>query len=295
MRSELKKFMEENSVSSHAVARATGISYTTISLWLNGKYKGKVDKINDAVNNFLLREYERKDICRTEFIQTKVVDNVFDVAKMCHINSEIGVCIGRAGLGKTVTVREYAKLNTDVILIEADLGYTPKILFGELHKRLGFEGIGNIYSMMLDIVKKLKNSNRLIIVDEAEHLPYKALELLRRIYDKAGVGIMLVGMPRLLGNLRGKTGQYEQLYSRIGVLKELKPLDLTDIRKIILRTLPDALDLSDKFLEESLGNTRVLSKLIVKADKAAKLSDSPIDEEIIQEVSKHLLRWYDEN
>lgn len=293
MRSELKRFMEENSVSSHAVARATGISYTTISLWLNGKYKGKVDKINDAVNNFLLREYERKDICRTEFIQTKVVDNVFDVAKMCHINSEIGVCIGRAGLGKTVTVREYAKLNTDVILIEADLGYTPKILFGELHKRLGFEGSGNIYSMMLDIVKKLKNSNRLIIVDEAEHLPYKALELLRRIYDKAGVGIMLVGMPRLLDNLRGKTGQFEQLYSRIGVLKEIKPLDLVDIEKIILKTLPDALGLSDKFLEESAGNTRVLSKLIVKADKAAKLSDAPIDEEIIQEVSKHLLRWYE--
>lgn len=293
MRDELKRFMEENGVSLHAVARATGISYTTISLYINDKYKGKIDKINDAVNNFLMREYERREICRTEFIHTQVVDNIFDVAKTCHVNNEIGVCIGRAGLGKTVTVREYAKANTDVILIEADLGFTPKILFSEIHKRLGFEGVGNIYSLMSDIVKKLKNSNRLIIVDEAEHLPYKALELLRRIYDKAGVGIMLVGMPRLLGNLRGKTGYYEQLYSRIGVLKELKPLDITDVRKIILKTLPDAYHLSEKFLEESYGNTRVLNKLILKADKAAKLSDSAIDEEIIEEVSKHLLRWYD--
>ena len=57
--------------------------------------------------------------------------------------------------------------------------------------------------MMLDIIDKLKSSGRLIIVDEAEHLPYTSLELLRRIYDKAEVGILLVGMPRLMKNLKG--------------------------------------------------------------------------------------------
>lgn len=54
MRTALKQFMEERSVSLHAVSRATGISYTAISLWINGKYKGKVEKIHDAVNNFLI-------------------------------------------------------------------------------------------------------------------------------------------------------------------------------------------------------------------------------------------------
>lgn len=289
MRDELRKFMDEKSVSLHAVSRATGISYTAISLWLNGKYKGKVDKINDAVNNFLFRENERKSICKTQFVETTVVRHIFDIAKICHVNNEIGVCYGRAGLGKTIAVREYAKLNTDVILIEADLGYTPKILFTEIHKRLGFEGIGNIYSMMLDINQKLKNSNRLIIIDEAEHLPYKALELLRRIYDKAGVGILLVGMPKLLANLRGQKGQYEQLYSRVGVSKEIELLGVEDIEKIIDRSLPEAISMTEKFLEKSGGNTRVLSKLILRADKAAKLNDSLVDEEIIDEVAKLLI------
>jgi len=289
MREELKQFMEERGVSLHAVARSTGISYTAISLWMNKKYSGKVDKINDAVSNFLLRENERKNICRTEFVKTAVAKNVFEIAQICHINNEIGVCYGRAGLGKTFAVREYAKLNSDVILIEADLGYTAKILFSELHKRLGLEGVGNVYSIMLDIVQKLRNSNRLIIIDEAEHLPYKALELLRRVYDKAGVGILLVGMPRLVANLRGQKGQYEQLYSRVGVSKEVKVLDSTDINKIIDKTLPDAVGLTEKFLEKSGGNTRVLAKLLSRADKIARLNESPIDEEIIEEVAKMLI------
>lgn len=289
MREELKQFMEERGASLHAVARSTGISYTAISLWMNNKYSGKVDKINDAVSNFLLRENERKNICRTEFVETAVAKNVFEIAQICHINNEIGVCYGRAGLGKTFAVREYAKLNSDVILVEADLGYTAKILFSELHKRLGFEGVGNVYSMMLDIVQKLRNSNRLIIIDEAEHLPYKALELLRRVYDKAGVGILLVGMPRLVANLRGQKGQYEQLYSRVGVSKEVKVLDSTDINKIIDKILPDAVGFTEKFLEKSGGNTRVLAKLLSRADKIARLNESPIDEEIIEEVAKMLI------
>ena len=289
MKEDLKRFMEERGVSLHSVARATGISYTAISLWLNDKYKGKIDKINDAVNNFLLREYERKNLYKSEFVETNVAKNIFDIAKICHVNSEIGVCYGKAGLGKTVAVTEYAKQNTDVILIEADLGFTAKILFTEIHKRLGLEGAGNVYTLMLEIIQKLKNSNRLIIIDEAEHLPYKALELLRRIYDKAGVGILLVGMPKLVANLRGQKGQYEQLYSRVGVSKEVNPLDSTDIQKIIDKTLPNVFGMTEKFLEISGGNTRVLTKLMARADKAAKLSESSIDEEIIEEVAKMLI------
>jgi DNA transposition AAA+ family ATPase len=75
--------------------------------------------------------------------------------------------------------------------------------------------------MFLDIIDKLKSSGRLNIIDEAEPLPYKSLELLRRIYDKAQVGILLVGMPRLIMNLKGEKRQYAQLYSRVGIATRL--------------------------------------------------------------------------
>lgn len=288
MREKLKNLIDENKYSISSVSRSLGISQATLSLWLNGKYTGKVDKINDAVNNFLLKEQERSKRVVIRFVETSIVKNVFEVAKVCHINCEIGVCYGQAGLGKTVAVKEYAKQNSDVILIEADPGYTPRILLMELHKRLGFTGYGNVYSMMLDIISKLENSGRLIIVDEAENLPYKALEVLRRIYDKAGVGILLVGMPRLIANLRGKKWQYAQLYSRVGIAKMLEPIKLSDAKEIIETILPEC-HLFKTFHEKANGNTRVLNKLILRAINSASLNEGRLSKEIIEHTAKVLM------
>lgn len=184
-------------------------------------------------------------------------------------------------MGKTYAVKMYNLEHSDVILIEADLGYTPKVLFSEIHKTLEFDGLGSIHSMLLDIIDKLKYSGRLIIVDEAEYLPYKALELLRRIYDKAKVGILLVGMPKLLRNLRGAKGQYTQLYSRIAILKELEPINSVDVLAILNAVTPQADTIYPKISSYIGGNTRVLTKLLVRAIRIAKLNETEIDEDVV--------------
>lgn len=60
-------------------------------------------------------------------------------------------------------------------------------------------------------MRELRDSGRLLMVDEAELLLYRALEVLRRLHDKAGIGIVLAGMPRLLINLKGRRGEFAQL------------------------------------------------------------------------------------
>ena len=212
-----KKMLELKQCTISGVARSLDLSPTTLHLWLNDKYKGNVGKINKAVEQYMERELLREENVNIPFVETSVAQDIFEIANTCHVESEIGVCCGCAGVGKTYAVKMYALEHSDVILIETDFGYTPKVLFSEIHKTLGFEGTGALHNMVIDIVDKLKNSGRLIIVDEAENLPYRALELLRRIYDKARVGILLVGMPKLLKNLQGDKGQYTQLYSRVGV------------------------------------------------------------------------------
>ena len=174
---ELKELLKKKKYAVSYAARAINVSNATLHLWMNNNYKGNVKKIDDAVANFIEIEKLREGRIRVDFVRTSIVDDVFDVAKTCHVENEIGVCCGDAGIGKTYAVKRYAIDNTDVILIEADLGYTPKVLFSEIHKKLGFDGCGTIHGMFLDIIDKLKSSGRLIIIDEAEHLPYKSLEL----------------------------------------------------------------------------------------------------------------------
>jgi len=278
---ELKKLIKEKEYTLSYVSRAINMSNATLHLWLSGTYTGNVKKVDEAVKNFLEIEKLREKKISIEFVNTSIVEDVYDVARVCHVDGEIGVCCGEPGVGKTYAVKKYAIENTDVILIEADLGYTTKVLFSEIHKKLGFDGLGTIHNMLQDIITKLKSSGRLIIIDEAEHLPYKALDLLRRIYDKANVGILLVGMPRLIMNLRGEKRQYAQLFSRVGISTKLTGLTQADTKEIIRSVLPENKDVYKLLYENCAGNTRVLVKLLVRAIKLAQINNTKIDKEII--------------
>ena len=279
---ELKALIKNKKYTMSYVAKAINISNAALHLWLNNNYKGNVQKINYAVANFIEIEKLRENKITIDFVKTSVVSNIFDIAKICHVENEIGVCYGSAGLGKTYAVKKYAIDNPDIILVEADLGYTPKVLFSEIHKKLGFDGFGTIHGMFLNIIDKLKSSGRLIIVDEAEHLPYKSLELLRRVYDKANVGILLVGMPRLIMNLKGEQRQYAQLYSRVGIAKQLTSLTEEDKKSIISSVIPNYSSVYSLLSKYSCGNTRVLTKILVRALRIAQINNTDVDEDTLQ-------------
>lgn len=286
---QLKTLMNRKKLSFSTVSKALGIARSGLNMWMNGNYPGNTAKIENAVRAFLDREKIREAKYSIDFIMTSVAKVVFEVAETCHVEGEIGVCYGNAGLGKTSAVKEYARQNTDVILVEADLGYTAKVLFSEIHKKLGLDGLGNSHKMISEIIDRLKDSGRLIIIDEAEHLPYKSLELLRRVHDKAEVGILLCGMPRLIENIRGKKNQYAQLYSRVGIAKRLNMLNLNDAKLIIGNVLPENEHLAEDFFKFCLGNTRILSKLIMRSINMAEINSEPLNREIIVETSNILL------
>ena len=126
-----------------------------------------------------------------------------------------------------------AKNYIDAILIESDSGYTAKSLLLEIHKRLSLSAKGSVYDLMGEVVNKLNQSGRLLIIDEAENLPYRALEITRRIHDKTGIGILLVGRNILFKNLLGFNDEYEQLFSRVKYHKALDKLLLQDVDKIL--------------------------------------------------------------
>lgn len=289
IKAELKHLMNEKKYSFSAVAKATGISATSINLWLNDNYNGNNDKVADTINNFIQREKERNFKSFIPYVETSIVKYIHEVAKLCHTNGEIGVCYGESGLGKTVAVKEYAKQYSDAILIETDPGYNPKSLLCEMHKRLGLSAKGTAYSLMDEVIRKLRNSGRLLIIDEAENLPYKGLEVLRRIYDKTGVGMLLVGMPTLVENLRGSQNQYKQLYSRVGFSKSLDRLLPIDISNI-LYSIKENQRLSSSFLSYSKGNTRTLAKLILRAPSVAKYNNKEcLDTEVIKQTSQLIM------
>lgn len=289
IRDELKTLMETKGYTISYVATAIGVAKSTISMWINGTYKGDNTKITDKVNNFLQRENERKNNEEIPIVDISIIRYIFEIGRLCHTKGKIGVCAGRAGLGKTIAVKEYTKNFLDAILIESDSGYTAKSLLLEIHKRLGLSGIGCAYDLMNEVVNKLNNSGRLLIIDEAENLPYRALEITRRIHDKTGIGVLLVGRNILFENLRGFNNQYDQLYSRVKYHKLLDRLLIQDVTKILNAAGQDS-DLAETYLFYSDGNTRKLEHLITHSISIAKINGfEKVDSTVIKHTSKMLM------
>lgn len=289
IRAELRELMEIKNFSMTYVSTATGLAKSTISMWLNGNYAGKNDKVTDAINNFIQRERERSVNNDLPFVNISIVKYVSEIARLCHTQGKIGVCVGRAGLGKTVAVKRYTKEFLDSILIESDSGYTAKSLLKEIHRRLGLSGKGSVYDLMGEVVRKLNQSGRLLIIDEAENLPYRALEITRRIHDKTGVGVLLIGRGILLENLKGYNNQYDQLYSRVKYTKIIDGLLVQDVVNI-LETIEQDPKLAETYLKYSDGNTRRLEHLISHSIGIAKINGkAEVDGAVIQHTSKLLM------
>lgn len=292
VRDELKDLMETRGISLTAVGRAIGHSNATMSLWYSGKYDGNKKNVERAIKAFLIRFKERlknkAELPQTlDFVETSVSRKIFEIARVCHIENELGICYGAAGVGKTVSIKEYADENMDVVLIEVDPSYSTKALFVDVHRKLKMGGDGSLRQIVEDIVSKLKGSGRLLVIDEAEYLQYRALEQLRRVYDKSGCGVLLVGMPRLYHVISQEKGLHPQISSRIGIVAALEGLRSEDTEKIVSSLLPSANGLWKMYHEVSVGNTRSLFKLIARSRRI--VGDGEVTAEAVRKAQRMLV------
>ena len=289
IKAELKQLMLERNYSLTDVATRSGVGRSTINMFMNDKYDVESSTIIDKIYNFIQIEKERGYNKILKISEISILKYIFEIAGLCHKEGAIGVCIGEAGLGKTIAVKEYLKQNPNAILIESDSGYTVKSLLLDIHKRLGLSGKGTCYELKEKVIDKLNQSGRLLIIDEAENLPTRVLEIARRIHDKTGIGLLLVGKSELYENLIGYKKQYDQLYSRVEYYKSLKKIQIKDVEKIVEAAGQDP-KLATAYLQYSDGNTRKLSHLIHSSTRVAfNNSKTEVDSAVILQTSKLLM------
>ncbi|QQS35742.1 MAG: AAA family ATPase [Ignavibacteriales bacterium] len=290
---EFNSLIENGKVKSiNTGAQAIGISPARLNQFLNKNYKGNIQETAKIVNDWLALHREREETAIDDIPFVAGVTNsdlVIDLCRLCHVQKTIGLVIGRSGLCKTKALQKYASDHKDVIYIEVDAAYSTKELMVEIHERVGFNAKGHLNSLKKDIIKKLKNTGRTIIVDQFEYLPDKAIELLRTIHDKAGVGLVLAGLPRGLKLIRGIDGVHEQIYTRIGAAVELQPLKDSDIEKLTKVFIPGSNGEFKDFIEPSRRNARVLNILTREAQRIAKNKGIKINPDVIAKANRQLV------
>ena len=156
-------------------------------------------------------------------------------------------------------------------------------------------GVSNLHgdkdTLFLRIVDRLDQSGHMIVVDEAENLDAGATDYLRRLNDAefAGIGILLVGLPRLLQNLRSSQGDYKYIYSRVGWCVPVSNLTDADCKAFVEQALPNDIELWRVFADSSRRNARVRRNLIERSIEIANFNQVAIDASLVRQVRAKLL------
>lgn len=288
---QLKEFMQAQGLGQKQVANAFGVSVTTVSQYLSGKYQGNCEELDRKVDEMLERQKAKVVEAKynAEFVPTLAAKQGMEVMRFAHVEGEINVIFGAAGLGKTQMLKEYARKNSSAILIEVDPSCTPKVLLRKIAEAVGATARGVNNELLDSIVSKLKGSERLLMVDEAELLSTRSLEFIRRIHDLTGVGVVLAGMPRLLVNLKGKNNELAQLYSRVGFACDLGNALPDDDLALLAESALGTDEFNAPLIKACKGNARRLSKLMRGVVRSSEINNVPISAELVERYAGMLI------
>jgi DNA transposition AAA+ family ATPase len=163
-------------------------------------------------------------------IETQAVQQALALAQtlLSADSNRVGKIDGKPGTGKS-TIAHYLVAQLGAVRVCAYQGMSTKSLMIDLCVALGLDVSGGTAATQIARLRP-KVNNRLVIVDEANHLKWPQLEGLRFLADEAGMALLLMGTDLMNRQFRTpQTGVYlAQLASRIGA----KTLHLTRMRRI---------------------------------------------------------------
>lgn len=225
-RQAIADFMGQSRKSQRQLSKETGLSTSVISQFLNGTYTGDNEEVAKTIGQYLAVGKERlNSVSDVQFIEKLYnTQEVLFACNYAHRNNDITLVSGDAGAGKTTALKYYAENNTGVIFITANACITTATaILSLICRQIGRQVPTRRAALMNTLVEQLTGTNRLIIIDEADHLLLDALQAVRNLNDIAHCGIVLSGNDKIyrqmLSPRRGY--EFEQIRTRIIVRKKV--------------------------------------------------------------------------
>jgi len=225
LKDELSDLIVSQTFSQAQIAREVGISGATVSGFLNGTYAGDSKAIEKKLNQWLtIRKRHSSRLngldSPPEWVDTPTSGKIFPALEYAHMAGDITVIYGGSGVGKTESLKHYAGEHPSVwiaTMTPAHAGVSPALeeIAFSLDMR---DPPGRSARLMREIIRRLKDTKGLLIIDEAQHLFPAALEAIRAIHDAVCMGLVLCGNESVYSRLSGgkRSAVFAQLYSRIG-------------------------------------------------------------------------------
>lgn len=295
---QISRWLTERKLSRSWIARKARLSSSLVSQVLAGKYAAAPGEHLRVMASIIQVETDRIGDGTPGYHQGSVHKLITVVCDRTRKHGNFGVVCGRVGVGKTRTLREYAERHPQTLMIEANPAMTASSLLLEILGLLGGEKPTGMDARFVAVMRALTQTNYLLIVDEAEHLNARAMHYLRRIRDKAGVGVVLSGTEKLHELLKPTVGQFDQIRSRVSMWpKTITAITRDDadeiVREVLRSDLEDGAEVPDDVLDAlwayCAGSARVLTESLLPAIKDYGLGKAPLTAALVDAVAAQVL------
>jgi DNA transposition AAA+ family ATPase len=250
-----EQYIKETGLTTTELARSIGGSRTLWDAYLKCTYFGVPDPNNDgkvrtAENSKLepmLRAYRARvegpnSETRSEFVKTVAWHQIRTAIQTAIEENAITLAYGGYGKGKTRCKNEFVfkKLKTPAVLIFCSPNITTRYFLQKIARELKLPESYTIPQLEDEIVGFLKSHPRVLVVDQANYLPPKALGSIAYIWEESGAPVTLIGTQTLHDNFFSRKltdDERGQLASRVAMQYPLSGLDLATVKGICERIL----------------------------------------------------------
>lgn len=299
LREKFENHLKVSGFSQEGVAKAMGISGSILSSWRKGRYNGDNERVENLIGAYLVRvenlAEKSKDVKRDfDFVETSVYERVVNGAELAEVRQGIRVVMGDSGVGKTTALKHLKEMNESMILLKAYPGIRKNRVLAKLCREAGFSCRGSFDDLFEELTDRLEGSNRLIAIDEVEHLPIEAVDAVRRLNDFTGCPVILVGLPVFYQTLRKYQQEYAYVFNRVSIPVSVERNSAEDTGAMVATMLE--CEVSAEVWHEACGGIgRDLKEIVLESLRVAKLNGIKPEEtekfvKVIRKVRKSLNR-----
>lgn len=274
----VSSLIESKRVTSSQIAQEISVSPSTLSQILNDQYKANPAKIIEKLGNWLRMRDQRDANPSVDpgFVMTQTAKQIMDDLSYAQITESIVVLYGASGVGKSKTLDEYQRTNNNVWKVTASPSRSTltECLY-EIAMELGMDQAPRTKGPLSRVIRqRLKGSEGLVIVDEADHLDYPTLEELRILQEETGIGMALVGNNKVYTQLTGgrRNEDFARLFSRIAKKRGIHKTKQADVKAVAAAwNIAGETEINLMIqISERPGGLRLLSKTLKLAAMFAK-------------------------
>lgn len=286
-----KKWIVERGYTQAALSRLARVSASSLNQIIKGGYATSPTKMLVAIESAMRHADETSGHVIAP-VETSVYRLAHIACDMARRYRNFAVLSAFVGTGKTFAVKQYAVIHPNTYIIEATPTMTPQSLTKLLARMVVGLEKGSIADKFDHVVESLKNTDSLIIVDEAETLTPHQLHTIRRIRDLANIGIVLCGTEHLSGLIKPQHGQFDQIRSRTGfwpeTVRHITDADAAALVQSAFGSEEVTEDVIARLYAYCKGSARMLVEGLIAGIKEFRRG-RPLDVKLVDAVAKQAL------